>query len=105
MLRTVITPVFSPGVLVYHEIWSKSVQRTAEARRALAWELTKDEDRLPPCIEVTCCDIGFVVVASNSKLYHRLIEFSDVIFIQEGCYVLSQRGPIPYDTEQTHCAL
>jgi hypothetical protein len=95
MLRAVITPVLSPGVLVYQEIWGQGTQSLSDVKQALAWELKRDESNLPSFVQVFGSEKGFVVIVLKDKHYQRLLDYSDVIFIQEGCYVLSQRGPYP----------
>jgi hypothetical protein len=96
MLRAVITSVLSPGVLVYQEIWGQGAQSLSDVKQALAWELKRDESNMPSFLQVFGSEKGFVVIVFKDKYKQRLLDYSDVIFIQEACYVLSQRGPYPY---------
>ena len=95
MLRGVLSPYLAPGILVYSEIWSRGSQPLIEVQRAIAWELARNEECLPPAANVHCTEDGFIVMVHADHLYDRLLDFSDVIFIDEGCYVLAMRGLPP----------
>lgn len=95
MLRGVFNPLLAPGALLYMEIWDQGSQPLWEVRKALAWELCRDEERLPGHVAVKCTPEGFEVIVQSRRIFDRLLDYSDMIFIGDGCYVLAFKGPRP----------
>lgn len=95
MLRGVATPVLAPGVLVYKEIWNRHTQPLEDVLRALSWELHHVEWWQPLGVQADSSEGGFVVYVTDANIYARLLAYSDVVFIGDGCFVLTSRGPSP----------